>query len=105
MLFTWDEYVQNVLLDSGYVSRAAILGYDGQSWATSTGFFVSPAELRKIVPAFIDSSTIRKEGIQLSNKKYTCTRTDNELMVGRDISTGWGCIIYKCKNIHNCVSN
>jgi profilin len=94
---TWKEYVNNVLLESGYVSRAAILGNDGKSWATSTGFYISPAELREIIPAFVDSSKIRNDGICLNNKKYTCTRVDSTIMVGREISSGWGCVLYKCK--------
>ncbi|CAC5393816.1 PFN [Mytilus coruscus] len=94
---TWKEYVNNVLLDSGYVSRAAILGNDGKSWATSTGFYVSPAELREIIPAFVDSTKIRNDGIYLNNKRYTCTRMDSTIMVGREIATGFGCVVFKCK--------
>ncbi|VDI66948.1 profilin [Mytilus galloprovincialis] len=96
---TWKEYVNNVLLDSNYVSRAAILGNDGKSWATSTGFYVSPAELREIIPAFVDSTKIRNEGICLNNKRYTCTRMDSTIMVGREIATGFGCVIFKYTTI------
>lgn len=38
---SWQDYVDNQLLASHCVSRAAIAGHDGGIWAKSEGFEVS----------------------------------------------------------------
>lgn len=38
---SWQDYVDNQLLASACVSRAAIAGHDGGVWAKSNGFEVS----------------------------------------------------------------
>lgn len=41
---SWQDYVDNQLLASACVSRAAIAGHDGGVWAKSNGFEVSSAK-------------------------------------------------------------
>ncbi|XP_033738091.1 profilin-2-like isoform X1 [Pecten maximus] len=94
---SWREYVANVFLESGHVNRAAIVGQDGRRWAASPAFDVTASEVQAILDGFVDSSAIRALGISLSNKRYTCTRQDSTVMVGRDSATGFGCVIYRCK--------
>lgn len=38
---SWQDYVDNQLLASNCVSKAAIVGHDGSLWAKSNGFEVS----------------------------------------------------------------
>ena len=38
---SWQAYVDNNLVGTGRVQRAAIFGHDGSCWATSPGFTVS----------------------------------------------------------------
>ena len=47
---SWDGHVQQ-LLDSGYVSHAAIFGLDGACWAASPGFQPTEDEIRLLVYA------------------------------------------------------
>ena len=93
----WKEYVTNVLVESGYVSKAAIVGHDGKRWATSYGFEVAATETLSIIDGYIDPSKLQNDGIRLAGKEYTYTRSDSVVMVGRSVKTGWGCIIYKCR--------
>ena len=87
----------NVLIDSGFVSRAAILGHDGRAWAASPGFHVQPVAVQQIVDGFVDPCKIRIEGMNVGTRKYTCTKVDSSVMIGRDSATGYGCIVYRCK--------
>ena len=50
-----------------------------------------------LVQGFEDSTRLRKEGIFLQHDHFTLTRvTDGRIMVGRDETTGFGCVIYRC---------
>lgn len=94
----WSEYVTNVLIESGYVSRAAIVGSDGRRWAASPTLELSSAEVKAIANGFVEPNSLRLDGISLCGKLYTCTRMDSVVMVGREGASGSGCIVYRCRN-------
>lgn len=90
--------MNNVLLESGFVSKAAIVGLqDGRKWAATHNFDVSFQEVSDIVNGFVDPSKLRLVGISLHQSVYTFTRMDSAIMVGRDSGTGHGCVIYRCR--------
>ena len=97
---SWNDYVTTVMMDSGYVTKCAIYGNKGRKWASSTGFEVSSEEIKSIVHGFTDPVKLRAEGIRLDGRTYTCTRSNGEVIVGRECTSGYGCIIYRC---HKCV--
>jgi hypothetical protein len=43
---SWQSYVDDQLLATKLVSRAAIAGHDGNIWATSEGFPATAAEIK-----------------------------------------------------------
>ncbi|CAH1245395.1 profilin-1A-like isoform X1 [Branchiostoma lanceolatum] len=49
---SWQSYIDQSLLGTGQVAKAAIHGLDGSAWATSNGFKVTADQVLKIVNAF-----------------------------------------------------
>ena len=94
---SWNEYIGTVLSDSGHVSRSAIYGIsDSRKWASSAGFDVTSDEVRSLVVGFMDPSRLWKDGVYLGGRKYTCTRSESSLIVGRESAEGNGCVIFRC---------
>ncbi|KAJ8030924.1 Profilin-1A [Holothuria leucospilota] len=85
---SWQGYIDNNLVGSGFVKQAAILGLDGSQWATSSGFAVSAAEAKAMVAGFTDPSNLRASGIRASGEKYMCLRTDDSSLYGKKGSGG-----------------
>lgn len=85
---SWQTYVDTNLVGTGFVSRGAIIGHDGSSWAKSPGFEVSSAEGQKIKQGFSDPSGLRASGIHVAGKKYLCLRTDDRSIYGKKGSAG-----------------
>ncbi len=42
----WQEYVDNTLVKTGNVSKAAIIGRDGKVWGISEGLKLTTEEIR-----------------------------------------------------------
>lgn len=66
---SWQAYVDNNLVGSGALVKAAIHGHDGGCWATSAGFTVAPAEATALLAAFKDPSAIRASGLKIGGTK------------------------------------
>jgi profilin len=49
---SWQTYVDTNLVGTGSVTKAAIVGHDGGSWAASAGFAVGADEAKALVAAF-----------------------------------------------------
>jgi profilin len=49
---SWQTYVDTNLVGTGSVTKAAIVGHDGGSWAASAGFAVGADEAKSLVAAF-----------------------------------------------------
>ena len=93
---TWLDYVDNWLVGSGYAKEAAICAIDKpMKWGASKGFDMSTLEHKALVKAFTDSSEVRWHGLYVNDAKYTCVRSDIDLLIGRQ--TGGGCIVVKCR--------
>lgn len=67
---SWQDYVDNQLLASQCVSKAAIAGHDGGIWAKSEGFEVSKEELAKIVQGFDKTELLTSGGVTLASQRY-----------------------------------
>lgn len=67
---SWQDYVDNQLLASQCVSKAAIAGHDGGVWAKSEGFEVSKEELAKIVQGFDKTELLTSGGVTLAGQRY-----------------------------------
>ena len=91
---SWKEYVDNALMSSGVVTKAAIMGLDNwKKWASSPNFEVDEAEAKYLIDGFLDPTDLRAEGILLDGQYLVCVRADGDLIMGRQ--SGGGCIIAK----------
>jgi profilin len=71
---SWQAYVDNNLVGSGYLVKAAIFGNKGGQWAASAGFNVSNDEINKLIAAYKDATGIRATGFHLNGEKYFTLR-------------------------------
>merc|ERR1711879_623596 len=68
---SWQTYVDTNLVGTGAVTQAAIIGHDGNTWATSAGFAVSPSN-----------------GFELAGTRYVTIRADDRSVYGKKGSAG-----------------
>jgi len=92
---SWQAYVDQNLVGTGRIQQAAIIGLDGNTWATSAGFAVAPAEGKKVSGAFVNPSDIIASGVVLNNVKYLALRYDNRSIYGK--KGPGGCVLVKTK--------
>lgn len=92
---SWQAYVDSNLVGTGKIASACIIGHDGNTWATSAGFSVSPAEGKKIVGGFSNPSDIIATGIVLGGAKYLALRYDDRSLYGK--KGPGGCVCVKTK--------
>ncbi|EDO36356.1 predicted protein [Nematostella vectensis] len=72
---SWQAYVDNNMVGTGKVQRAAIHGLDGSCWATSSGFSVSQQEAMELLKSLKDGSVSAKT---IGGAKYMMLRNDQE---------------------------
>ena len=95
---SWKEYIDNTLMSSGVITKAAIIGLDkGKTWASSLGFEVDQIEAKYLIDGFMDPTDLRSQGILVDGQYYVCIRADSDIIIGR--KTGGGCILAKCKQL------
>ncbi|CAH7687985.1 profilin [Phakopsora pachyrhizi] len=92
---SWQPYVDDNLMGTGYFSDAAILGQLGGVWASSPNFNVTPEEQDSLTKGFDDSEAIQASGIRLANVKYLTIVTNERSIYGK--KGGTGCICVKTK--------
>jgi len=89
---SWQAYVDNNLIGTKCISKAAIHGHDGGKWATSGGFTVSADEAKKLIAGFKDPSGLRANGITVHGIKYLTLKTDDRSIYGKKGATGIICV-------------
>merc|ERR1712059_136609 len=67
---SWQQYVDDQLLATKQVKEAVILGHDGNVWATSHDFSVTPEELKRIVADYNSVDTLAQSGVTLAGTRY-----------------------------------
>ncbi|KAI6021495.1 profilin [Pisolithus microcarpus] len=80
---SWQAYVDNNLVGSGKVSKAAIIG---QAGGASPGYNLSPAEQKAIVNAFKNLGEAQAHGVRLAGRKFfadgcTIVKTKQAILV------------------------
>ncbi|KAF9922919.1 profilin, required for normal timing of actin polymerization in response to thermal stress [Linnemannia zychae] len=83
---TWQEYVDDNLIGTGKVAKAAIFGTDGSLWATSAGYNVEPVEIMKLIAAFDNTDDIVANGLFLEGKKFFYLRSGDGSIYARLVS-------------------
>ncbi|XP_055685574.1 profilin [Lutzomyia longipalpis] len=67
---SWQDYVDNQLMASGCVQKAAIAGHDGGVWAKSDEFEVTKDEISKLVKGFEKQDLLTSGGVTLAGQRY-----------------------------------
>jgi len=85
---SWQTYVDSNLVGSGAVRKAAIVGQDGNTWATSQGFTISKEEATTLIKAYKDPSAIRANGLRIAGTRYITLKADDRSIYGKQGSNG-----------------
>ncbi|BEI91554.1 uncharacterized protein CcaverHIS019_0403740 [Cutaneotrichosporon cavernicola] len=81
---SWQSYVDDHLIATGKICKAAIIGKQGGVWAASAGYDLSQAEQNFITQtAFTDPDTVRGGGITLNGFKFMTIQANPDEVIGR----------------------
>ncbi|KAG0209078.1 profilin, required for normal timing of actin polymerization in response to thermal stress [Mortierella sp. NVP41] len=89
---TWQAYVDDNLVGTGKVAKAAIFGTDGSLWATSAGYNIGPIEIQKLIAAFDNTDDIAANGLFLEGKKFFYLRSGDASIYARLGDAGVTCV-------------
>jgi profilin len=85
---SWQSYVDDQLLGTGKIAKAAIYGHDGVLWATSPDFSLSKEEVLTLVEAFDKPDKIVTNGIYCGGTKYFALSHDDTNIHGKMVKKG-----------------
>jgi len=84
---SWQAYVDTSLVGTGNVDKAAIFNSEGTSvWAHSSGFTVSPTEIKEVVAAYKDSGDVKQvqsTGLHVGGERYVVIKADDRSLYGK----------------------
>ncbi|KXL43775.1 hypothetical protein M433DRAFT_5384 [Acidomyces richmondensis BFW] len=86
---SWQAYVDQSLIGTGNVDKAAIFNSEGNSvWASSAGFTVSPQEMQEVVAAYKDKGTdgvkqVQSTGLHVAGERFVVLKADDRSIYGK----------------------
>lgn len=86
---SWQDLVNNNLIGTGNVSKAAILGFDGSVWGKSDNFNLDPAEAAAAARGFNQKDAVLAGGLRFEGEKYFVLNADDERIIGKKASNGF----------------
>ncbi|OIR57783.1 MAG: profilin [Amphiamblys sp. WSBS2006] len=89
---SWQEYVEETMIGTGTIKSGVIVSHEGDIWACSKDISPTDAELKEIIGAFEDSSTIRSNGVHISGVKYFTLKCDQRSIYGKNKADGCICV-------------
>jgi len=92
---SWQSYVDDHLLKTGKIQKAAILGQAGGVWATSNGYKLSLEEQKAAANAHKDPGATQGRGVHLSGQKFFTLSADGRSIYGKKGADG--CVLVKTK--------
>uniref|UniRef100_A0A915DF42 Profilin n=1 Tax=Ditylenchus dipsaci TaxID=166011 RepID=A0A915DF42_9BILA len=90
---SWQDLVNNNLLGTGNVSKAAICGLDGSIWGKSDNFNITEAEAVAAGKGFQQQDALLGTGLRFEGEKFFVLQADEERIIGKKASSGF--FIYK----------
>ncbi|KAF7629918.1 Profilin [Meloidogyne graminicola] len=90
---SWQDLVNNNLIGTGHVSKAAICGLDGSIWGKSDNFKLETLNIHSSKLTFLDSDVVLASGLRFEGEKYFVLQADNERIIGKKTANGF--FIYK----------
>ena len=88
---SWQQYVDSNLVGTKACKHAALVGLDGNTWATSAGFQVSQADAKAIIAGFSNPGGLQASGIKANGVKYMFLRADDRSLMGKKGTAGIHC--------------
>ncbi|KAK4541150.1 hypothetical protein LTR36_008224 [Oleoguttula mirabilis] len=86
---SWQAYVDQSLVGTGNLDKAAIFNSEGNSvWATSAGFTVSPQEMQEVVTAYKDPGKegvkqVQSSGLHIAGERFVVLKADDRSIYGK----------------------
>ncbi|KAI1730551.1 profilin domain-containing protein [Ditylenchus destructor] len=90
---SWQDLVNNNLIGTGHVSKAAICGFDGSIWGKSDNFNINASEAAAAAKGFDQKDTLLGTGLRFEGEKFFVLNADDERIIGKKGSSGF--FIYK----------
>lgn len=84
----WQQFVDLHLVGSGAVRKAAICGLDGQVWAKSQAFNVTPEEVQRMVAGFNNPTVLQMNGVFAEGTKFICNAVEDYRIRAKKGSNG-----------------
>ncbi|GAA5917875.1 hypothetical protein JCM6882_003751 [Rhodosporidiobolus microsporus] len=85
---SWQAYVDNNLLGTGKITKAAILGQQGGVWAQSAGYDIATDEQAAITKAFSDPASVQGSGVRAQGQKFLTLRADDRSVYAKKAADG-----------------
>jgi len=85
---SWQSYVDDQLLNTKMVTHAVICGHDGNIWAKSADFVVTPEELKALISKYADTSLLAQSGITVAGKKYMYLSSTDKVIRAKKGTSG-----------------
>uniref|UniRef100_A0A6B2LS63 Profilin n=1 Tax=Arcella intermedia TaxID=1963864 RepID=A0A6B2LS63_9EUKA len=89
---SWQTYVDSNLVGTGKLAKAAILGQDGFTWASTPGFSLSIDEGLQLMAGFDDAGPLRADGLYAQGERYADLKADERSIYGRRGPCGIVCV-------------
>merc|ERR1712226_973200 len=79
-VMSWQAYADDQLLATKQVKEAVILGHDGNVWATSQDFPVTPEELKVIAANYSKVDTLAQSGLTVAGVRYMYISSNDKVV-------------------------
>ncbi|CAK5126016.1 unnamed protein product [Meloidogyne enterolobii] len=78
---SWQDLVNNNLIGTGHVSKAAICGLDGSIWGKSDNFKIDQSEANAAANGLKNSEGVLASGLRFEGEKYFVLQADSERII------------------------
>ena len=88
---SWQDYIDTQLVGKD-LKNAVIAGHDGNVWAKSQDFNVTPNEIQTLLSNYSNQESLASSGISLGGQKYFYLSGDDEVIRGKQGKGGVHCV-------------
>jgi len=88
LTMSWQSYVDDQLLNTKMVTHAVICGHDGNIWASSNNFAVTPDELRALIAKYNNTDQLAMNGVTIAGTKYMYLSSNDKVIRAKKGTSG-----------------
>jgi len=85
---SWQSYVDDQLVNTKMVTHAVIAGHDGNIWATSANFNITPDEIRTLIAKYNNTDQLAQSGITVAGTKYMYLSSTDKVIRAKKGTSG-----------------